>query len=132
MRLVAVDHPRPGQRLKCLKCQTMQPAQDMLADLGGEPFKAYYCRTCTNRWDPYTITQADVERPTIEAFGRQWLVVNFMGRILPGDVGKRVHCRDGILQVENDEQRAARLARAAEPPKRSRGQGPDTGPTLTR
>ncbi len=110
MRLVAVDHPRPGQRLQCLTCHQMQPAQDMLADLDGEPFKAYHCRTCTDRWEPYTIQPEDVGKPTIEAFGRRQTVADFLGRILPGDVGKRVYLRGGVCQVENEEQRARRLA----------------------
>jgi hypothetical protein len=29
--------------------------------------------------------------------------------VLPGDVGKRVYKVDGVLQVENDEQRERRL-----------------------
>ena len=64
----------------------------------------------------YTITKQDVEKPLIQAFGEKWLVSNFMGRILPQDVGKRVYrvpCNDPrsppILQVENDEQFKRRL-----------------------
>lgn len=58
----------------------------------------------------YTLTTEDVGRPTLRIFGRTWLVSGFIGRILPGDVGKRVYLVGGILQVENDEQRAAREA----------------------
>ena len=58
----------------------------------------------------YTITEADVERWRIRAFGKVWYVVYFMGRILPSDVGKRVYQRGDILQVENDAQRDAREA----------------------
>ena len=57
---------------------------------------------------PYTLKQADVGKHTIRAFGYVWLVSNFMGQVLPGDVGKRVYWRGGILQVENDAQRDAR------------------------
>ena len=47
------------------------------------------------------------------AFGRVWMALDFIGRILPGDVGKRVYQVGGILQVENDEQRARRLAKVS-------------------
>jgi hypothetical protein len=56
----------------------------------------------------YTLTAADVGKRTICAFGRTRMVSDFLGRVLPGDVGKRVYLIDGILQAENDEQRAAR------------------------
>ncbi len=64
----------------------------------------------------YTLRRSDVGRKTIKAFGRVWLTAHFIGRILPGDVGKRVY-RVGLLpseqflQVENDEQRDQRLKR---------------------
>jgi len=61
----------------------------------------------------YTITAGDVGKATIRAFGRPWLVSSFIGAVLPGDVGKRVYRRGSILQVENDEQRAARFAKAS-------------------
>lgn len=57
----------------------------------------------------YTLTQADVHKPWIKSAGRTWLACNFIGRILPGDVGKRVYFSNGIAQVENDAQRDARL-----------------------
>ncbi len=56
------------------------------------------------------ITQADVGRSLFSAFGRHWQVADFIGRIMKHDVGKRVFLRGGVLQVENDAQRAARLA----------------------
>lgn len=65
----------------------------------------------------YTITSDDVGHPLIRAWGRSWSVTDFMGQILPGDVGKRIYkvaTNNGsseILQVENDEQRAKRLNR---------------------
>ena len=64
----------------------------------------------------YTITDADVGKPLLRAFGKAWPVVDFMGRIMRQDIGKRVYlvrCDDGvshILQVENQEQLEARLA----------------------
>ena len=65
----------------------------------------------------HEITQEDVGRAFINMLGRSWLVQNFMGIILPGDVGKRIYyvpCKDGyggVLQVENDDQRDARLGK---------------------
>lgn len=61
----------------------------------------------------YTLTTADVGRPWIKAFGRTWMASGFIGRILPGDVGKRVFLVGDVLQVENDGQRAAREVRSA-------------------
>lgn len=71
----------------------------------------------------FTIRKSDVSSFTIRAFGRVWPVVDFIGRIMLQDIGKRVYLRGGILQVENHEQFAARLAaeRAAakdDPPSR--------------
>ena len=60
----------------------------------------------------YTLQASDVRRPLLIAFGQAWPVVNFIGRVLPQDVGKRVYLVGDILQVENDDQRAKRLARA--------------------
>ena len=34
---------------------------------------------------------------------------NVLGRVLPSDVGKRVYNVDGVVQVENDQQRDKRL-----------------------
>jgi hypothetical protein len=64
----------------------------------------------------YTLVDRDVGKNHIKAFNRVWLVSDFMGRVLETDVGKRVYlaCGDGyapFLQVENDEQREARLKR---------------------
>ena len=58
----------------------------------------------------YTLTIEDVDKPHLKAFGRVWPVSGFLGRILPNDVGKHVYLRGGILQIENDEQRKARVA----------------------
>lgn len=60
----------------------------------------------------YEIRPQDVGRPTIHFHGRAWPVSNFIGRILPSDIGKRVYRRGDILQVENDEQHAARVGGA--------------------
>lgn len=60
--------------------------------------------------DPYyTITSGDVGRAFITAFGEKWNVADFLGRILPRDVGKRVYRATGhVLQPESDEQFAKR------------------------
>ena len=60
----------------------------------------------------YTIGTADIGQPCIRAFGQTWPVADFLGRVLPGDVGKRVYQVRGLyhLQVENDEQRDRRLS----------------------
>jgi len=66
----------------------------------------------------HTITEADVGR----SYARQACPccgarrsINFgdvLGRVLPGDVGKRIYnVGGGVLQVENDAQRDARLRR---------------------
>lgn len=66
--------------------------------------------------DPfYTITAADVGVAVLHAFGRTWQVVNHMGTILPGDVGKRVYRTvipggGAVLHMEGDHQRDARHA----------------------
>ena len=57
----------------------------------------------------YELKASDIGQHTIRAFGRTWLTQNFMGQVLPGDVGKRVYQFNDILQVENDEQRERRL-----------------------
>lgn len=65
----------------------------------------------------YEIQPGDVGQPYLRAFGKSWPVADFMGRILPADVGKHVHKvttdagDSSYLQVENDEQRDARLNR---------------------
>ena len=63
----------------------------------------------------YTLAAFDVHKPWISAFGRTWPVSGFIGRVLLRDVGKRVYHVDGILQVENDEQRDARVRQEVAP-----------------
>lgn len=58
----------------------------------------------------YEIQASDVGQARIRAFGRAWQTTDFIGRVLSGDVGKRVYLVGDILQVENDEQRDRRLA----------------------
>ena len=51
------------------------------------------------------ITPADVGRSLFKAFGRQWPVSGFIGRIMPADVGKRVYrTGDRVVSVESAEQ----------------------------
>ena len=57
----------------------------------------------------YEIRPSDVNKALIHAFGRSWSVTGFIGRIMKQDVGKRVYESDGVLQVENNEQRDRRL-----------------------
>lgn len=81
------------------------------------------------------ITIADIGKVMFPAFGRKWSTCNFIGRILPGDVGKRVYQVGDILQVENDEQRDERInmqarhathnAKVISEARRRYGAGPD-------
>jgi len=58
----------------------------------------------------YTITAEHVRNP--KSPGKQWRALyQCIGRLLPGDVGKRVYRVGDIVQVENNEQRDARLAK---------------------
>lgn len=59
------------------------------------------------------INEADVGKNLFSAFGKTWVTEHFIGHIMRQDIGKRVFLRNGVLQVENDDQRAARLARGA-------------------
>ena len=55
------------------------------------------------------IVAEDVGKSTFSAFGRQWPVSDFIGRIFPEDIGKRVY-RSGnnVVSVENNAQFRAR------------------------
>ena len=56
-----------------------------------------------------TITAEHVHNP--RSIGKFWHpLFQCIGRLLPGDVGKRAYERNGVWQVENDEQRDQRLA----------------------
>lgn len=57
----------------------------------------------------YTLRDSDVGKALLRAFGRTIPVSHFIGQIMPIDVGKRVYDVNGIVQVENEEQRGARL-----------------------
>jgi hypothetical protein len=57
------------------------------------------------------ITVEDVGRSVFPAFGRQWPVSDFIGRIYSVDIGKRVYrTSEHVVSVENAEQFMARLA----------------------
>jgi hypothetical protein len=45
MRL-ALTHPRPVCSVSCCSCGERHLIGNVLADLDGEPFQAYYCRKC--------------------------------------------------------------------------------------
>jgi hypothetical protein len=69
-------------------------------------------KSCGRPSDPfYTLRRGDIGKARICAFGKWWPTEDFIGRVLTKDVGKRVYKRRGILQVENDAQRARRLRR---------------------
>lgn len=51
-----------------------------------------------------TITKAHLKRASFR-------LRNAIGRVCPSDIGKRVYLVDGIVQVENNEQRDSRLRR---------------------
>lgn len=54
------------------------------------------------------IIRSDVGKTTLRIGEINYLVSDFMGRILPDDVGKRIYFNNGIPQVENDHQRIDR------------------------
>ena len=57
------------------------------------------------------LTREDVGKPWIRIGNQVYMCSDFIGRVFPGDIGKLLYdCGDGVIQVENDDQRAARLA----------------------
>ena len=62
----------------------------------------------------YELTREDVGQPNIFAFGRSWPVQSFgIGHVMEADVGKRCYqISPGVIQVENDDRRRVRLAKA--------------------
>lgn len=69
----------------------------------------------------YVIRSTDVGKALIRAFGRSWSTASFIGRIMRQDVGKLVYESDGVLQVENNEQRDRRVGGAGRTSARSFG-----------
>lgn len=61
----------------------------------------------------FTIGEEHIGRAFIKIGDRTYSTSSWIGRILPGDVGKKVYESDGILQVENDQQRDERIAKEA-------------------
>ena len=58
-----------------------------------------------------TITAEHVRNPRSLSIRDFLPLIRCIGRLLPGDVGKRVYdCGDDVWQVENNEQRDQRLA----------------------
>jgi hypothetical protein len=58
----------------------------------------------------FTIAAEHVHKSTVQVGRNIHHLGSAIGRVQPGDVGKRVYRVGDILQVENDDQRAARLA----------------------
>lgn len=58
-----------------------------------------------------TLTSKHVGRRIIQAFGKSWFVSDFIGQILPQDVGKRVYDKGHYLAVENNEQMKNRIGK---------------------
>lgn len=58
----------------------------------------------------FTIAPEHVGKSHVKIDGRVVSLADVIGRPLPGDVGKRVYDVNGVVQVENNEQRDLRLA----------------------
>lgn len=61
----------------------------------------------------FTITADHVRDPRATLGQEYYAVAACMGRLLKRDIGKRVFRRGDVVQVENDEQRDARVAKEA-------------------
>ena len=61
----------------------------------------------------YEIQSTDIGKRFLRAFGRGWSLSDVLGYVQRGDVGKRLYLVDGILQVENNEQRDARVRKSS-------------------
>ena len=61
----------------------------------------------------YEIEPDDIGKRFLRAFGRGWALSDVLGYVQHGDVGKRLYLVDGILQVENNEQRDARVRKSS-------------------
>ena len=57
----------------------------------------------------YEITSDDVGKPMLKIFGKVRMTSDWIGRIMPQDVGKRVYLVGDVFQVKNEEQFRARL-----------------------
>lgn len=47
MNLKPVNPKSPAFNARCYRCGKLTQSKDLYADLDGAPFKAYYCRECT-------------------------------------------------------------------------------------
>jgi hypothetical protein len=61
----------------------------------------------------HTISAADIGKRTIRIEDRPRSVADFIGHVMPRDVGKRVYVVGDVLQVENDIQLRDRRASEA-------------------
>ena len=57
----------------------------------------------------FTISQEHVGQTSVFVHPYRHLTSNWIGQILPSDVGKRVYVEADVLTVENDKQRDRRL-----------------------
>lgn len=55
-----------------------------------------------------TIRETDVGESMLRRGGTSIYIADVIGPVQPCDVGKRVYSANGIIQVENDEQREKR------------------------
>lgn len=62
-----------------------------------------------NRAEYYTITANDIGKTSFWFHGFQRFT-DVIGRVLPQDIGKRIYERNGVMQVENQEQFEKRIA----------------------
>lgn len=92
---------------QCQTCKTDYPSIGGRITCNGKGISV--CPYCFQE-KFYEISENDVGNNTITAFGKTWDPAFFM-QVLPVDVGKRVFLRNGILLVENNEQRDARVAK---------------------
>lgn len=72
----------------------------------------------------FTIQPDHVGKCSVLARGKMYSMSSVMGRIIERDVGKQVFETNGVIQVENDEQRDRRLGRFESGSKRKGEQQP--------
>ncbi len=58
-----------------------------------------------------TLTSKHVGRRIINAFGKSWFVSDFIGQILPQDVGRRVFDKGDYLAAEDNKHMKERLGK---------------------
>lgn len=58
-----------------------------------------------------TLTSRHIGKRTIKAFGKSWFVSDFIGQILPQDVGRRVFDKGDYLAAEDNKHMKERLGK---------------------